>query len=477
MSTPSWSPPPSRSAAHAEGKALRKKVPRRALAELATRNRDALGILRHQNSTRVAELLPLRDERMSASPFAFYRGTAAHMADDLGAGPSTDISVASCGDAHVANFGFYASPQRTLVFDLNDFDEGAWAPWEWDLKRLVTSIVIAGQTSGRDDAVTADAARAAVLQYANALSRGGDDTPLARYYQHFDAEGGLTTGDKDSRKVLRRAIAHAEKRTGEQAVRKLTTLQADGRLRFIEQPPTMTHVTPDVESALDASIEQYLVSARSDIQLLLANYALSDTVRRVVGVGSVGTRCYVSVFVDGNGSALLMQIKEAGRSVLSEYGGCAQPAPISDFVGRFGEGARVVALQRILQGVSDPFLGHFRAPTRDYYVRQFRDMKGGIEAETLDDGPFRGYAQACATVLARAHGQSPTAAQVVGYLGSGKVAAEAIVEWSYAYAALSGSDYRAFLDAVSARVDASASDDQAPAAPAPEASAAPTVER
>ncbi|WP_448256528.1 DUF2252 domain-containing protein [Microbacterium aurum] len=449
MSTPEGPRPQTRTAAHAEGRAARRRAPRRSLAELPARDRDPGGILRAQDATRVAELVPLRQERMSASPFAFYRGTAALMADDLAHCATSGIDVASCGDAHVANFGFYASPQRTLVFDLNDFDEAAWAPWEWDLKRLVTSIVIAGQTAGRDDAVTADAARGAVLQYATALALGDESTPLARYYQHFDAAGGLETADKESRKVLQKAIAHAQKRTSEHAVRRLTAPDADGRLRFIEEPPTMTHVSDDVRDALDASVLQYLATARADVQLLLSHYSLSDAVRRVVGVGSVGTRCYVTLFVDGNGSALLMQVKEAGRSVLEQHGGWAQPANIQNLIAAYGEGNRVVALQRILQGVSDPFLGHFRAPSRDYYVRQFRDMKGGIEAETLDDGPFRLYAQACASVLARAHGQSPRAAEVVGYLGSGEAVAEAIVEWSYAYAALSRADYDLFAAAES----------------------------
>ena len=420
------------------------------LAELPARTRDPLGILAAQNATRLPELVPLREERMSASPFAFYRGTAALMADDLAAGPRSDILVASCGDAHVANFGFYASAQRTLVFDLNDFDESAWASWEWDLKRLATSIVVAGQATGRDDAVTADAARAAVLRYARALSVGDTRTPLDRFYQHFDAAGSLASVDKVSRKVLRAAIADAEKRTGDKAVRKMTVLDEEGRLRFVEQPPTMTHVSDEVAAAVDSSLAQYIATTRADVQLVLSHYVFSDVVRRVVGVGSVGTRCYVAVFVDGDGAALLLQVKEAGRSVLEQYGHCPQPAEISSFVADHGEGARVVALQRILQGSSDPFLGHFRGTSSDYYVRQFRDMKGGIDAETLEDGPFRLYAQACATALARAHGQSPNAARVVGYLGAGRAAAEAIVEWSYGYAALSRTDYGAFVDAIAA---------------------------
>ncbi|WP_448256180.1 DUF2252 domain-containing protein [Microbacterium aurum] len=447
MTTSDSSPQTTAADERAAGRTQRRRAPRRALSQLATTGRDPLGILAAQNETRLPELVPLRAERMAASAFAFYRGTAALMAADLAAGPSSGIHVASCGDAHVANFGFYASPQRTLVFDLNDFDEAAWAPWEWDLKRLVASIVVAGQATARDDAVTRDAAEAAVRQYATALRQGQLAPPIERYYQHFDAAGGLRSGSKDARRTLRAAIASAQKRTGEKATRKLTVLGEDGRRRFVEEPPTMTHIGPELEARVTSSLHEYLATTRADIRLLVSHYTATDTVRRVVGVGSVGTRCYVTVLVARDGSALLMQTKEAGRSVLVEYGGCPQSPEITEFVAQTGEGGRVVALQRILQGVSDPLLGHFRGTSHDYYARQFRDMKGGIDAETLDDATFRLYAKACAAVLARAHGQSPTAGQVVGYIGDAKAVTEAIVEWSYAYAALSRADYDAFVAA------------------------------
>lgn len=430
------------------GRTRRHGAPRGSLALLGSGGRDPLGILAAQNATRVPELVPLRRQRMSASPFAFYRGTAALMAADLAAGPSSGILVGSCGDAHVANFGFYASPQRTLVFDLNDFDEAAWAPWEWDLKRLAASIVIAGRSSGRDEAVTEGAARAAVRQYATALRQAQQATPIERYYQHFDTAGGLDWASKASRRVLRKAIADAEKRTGTRAAGKLTTHDVDGRLRFVEAPPTMAHVDPEVEEHVSTALAKYAQTTRADVRLLLSQYEISDTVRRVVGVGSVGTRCYLSALVDGSGGALLMQTKEAGRSVLIEHGRCVQPDSVDAFIQSVGEGGRVVAMQRILQGVSDPLLGSFRGAERDYYVRQFHDMKGGIDVEVVDDASFRLYAQACAAVLARAHGQSPMAAEVVGYIGDGDAVVDAITTWAYAYAALSRQDYDAFLAAV-----------------------------
>ncbi|WP_425838768.1 DUF2252 domain-containing protein [Microbacterium sp. PA5] len=447
MTAPAWEPPPSREQRVAEGRAARRAAPRRSLAELATDGRDPLGILASQNAGRVAELVPLRAERMAASPFAFYRGTAALMAADLARSPGSGIPVASCGDAHVANFGLYASPQRSLVFDLNDFDEAAWAPWEWDVKRLVTSVVIAGQATGRDERVVTDAARVTVRAYAQAIAAYTRRSALARYYEHFDVSGGRAVRDKAGRRVVRAAIRHAERRTAERAARKLTEADATGRLRFVEEPPAMTHLDELTAALVEGAFAGYRATAGVDIRLLLRHYRVSDTVRRAVGVGSVGTRCFVTVLQDGDGSALLLQTKEAGRSVLIEHGRCPQPEGLDQQWAESGEGSRVVSMQRILQGVSDPFLGHLRGRTGDYYVRQFRDMKGGIDIETLEDGPFALYARACAVTLARAHSQSPNATNVAGYVGSGRTLAEALTTWAYAYADLSRADYDAFLAA------------------------------
>lgn len=426
---------------------MSRTVPRSKLGHLESGGRDPLGILAAQEATRLPDLLPLRAERMISSPFAFYRGTAALMAADLGASPSSGILVASCGDAHVANFGFYASPQRTLVFDLNDFDEAAWAPWEWDLKRLVASIIIAGQDTGRDAAVTEEAARSTVRQYITALRAGLANTPLGRYYLHFDVDGEVPNAGEAAHRVLTAAITAAEKRTGARAARKLLTRGDDGQLRFTEAPPVTTHISAEVEQRVGAALTAYLQTTRADIRLLIGHYRLVDTVRRVVGVGSVGTRCYLSALIANDESALLLQTKEAGRSVLVEYGHAAQPAEVDAFIETAGQGGRVVAMQRILQGVSDPFLGSFRGEHQDYYVRQFRDMKGGIDAETLDDEVFGVYARTCAAVLARAHAQSPTADAIATYIGGGGRITDAIVAWAQAYAELSRADYDAFVAA------------------------------
>lgn len=441
--------PARRTERRASGKHRRALLPRRALAALSDAPRDPLAIIDGQNATRLPELIPLRTERMSANPFAFYRGTAAIMAADLAAEPHTGILVPSCGDAHVANFGFYASPQRTLVFDLNDFDEAAWAPWEWDLKRLIASIVIAGASNGRAEDVVGKAVVTATRSYALAMRTAAKASPLQRYYAHFEASAGTGDMHPESRSVLDRAIAHARKRTGERASRKLTQADPNGRLRFVERPPTMRALEPARRALQTELIERYLRTASADIRLLLRHYTAVDSIRRVVGVGSVGTRCALSLFQDGDGNALILQSKQAGPSVLEQYGGIAQPAELVELTTDLGEGGRVVAMQRILQALSDPFLGSLRHTGEEFgelelYVRQFHDMKGGIEIEEIEDEPFVTYSRACAVTLARAHAQSPRAAEVSGYLGDGTRVGEALLDWGRGYAERSHADYTVF---------------------------------
>ncbi|MBN9613145.1 MAG: DUF2252 domain-containing protein, partial [Actinobacteria bacterium] len=388
------------------GRALRKRIPRSTLGTIGTGPRDPLGIIDEQNAARLQELIPLRTERMSQSPFTFYRGTAALMAADFADEPHSGLLVPSCGDAHISNFGFYASPQRTLMFDLNDFDEAAWAPWEWDLKRMVASVVIAGQASARDESAIRDAVLAAVRSYALTLRTTAGMSPLARYYLHFDAEAGTGEMHPQSRKVLSKAIKQATKRTGERAARRLTAADEQGILRFVEQPPTMTRLDPGLQQHQLDLVQSYLSTAHADIRLLMQHYVARDAIRRVVGVGSVGTRCSLSLFQDEDGNALILQAKEANRSVLEQYGRVPPPAELDELVEARGQGGRVVALQRSLQGTSDPFLGYLRfedpnGMELDLYVRQFHDMKGGIEAEQLEDEPFETYARACAVTLAR----------------------------------------------------------------------------
>ncbi len=445
-----WTPVPSRSELRAEGRAARDRVPRKNLAVLPAGSRDPMGILDAQDEERVPELVPIRTERMAASAFAFYRGTAALMAADLERSPSTDLLVGSCGDAHVSNFGLYASPQRTVVFDLNDFDEAAWAPWEWDVKRLVTSVVIAGQSTSRDEGAIRRTALETVHTYARVLSEGSRRSPLKTYYDRFDAKAAESAVTPSIRSTIDRALKQAGRRTMKRAAHKLTEMTADGRLVFIESPPTMVHVDEAAEARTLASLSEYTASANVDIRVLLQKYRLSDMALRVVGVGSVGTRCMLVLMQDGDGRGLLLQGKEAGRSVLIEHGRVKQPEQALSYITRYGDGGRVVAMQRVLQAVSDPFLGHVRHSSegaqRDFYVRQFRDKKGGFEVDTLDDESFHWYSLACAATLARAHLQMPNAAAVAGYVGGGRAAGEAILEWAWAYADLSRADWRQFCE-------------------------------
>ncbi|CAM3448541.1 DUF2252 domain-containing protein [Occultella aeris] len=434
---------PTRRAAHAAGRQTRKVAPRRTLGTLATSDRDPVAHLREQNADRLPELVPLRMARMLQDPFAFYRGTAGLMALDLADSPSSGLPVIACGDAHLSNFGIYATPERRLTFDLNDFDEAAAAPWEWDLKRLVTSAVIGGRHAGYAAAETERAAREAVAVYAAGLKELAALSPAARYFMHTGKAKARGWLDKTSRTAMKGAVESARKRTAERAVRRTTERGPDGRLRFVETPPTMTHPSGAVVEAMTDIVERVLSSMSVDIAVVLRQYEPLDLVRRVVGVGSVGTRCYLHLMGGADDDVMLLQVKEAGESVLVRYGRVEQPPDIARGIAAAGNGLRVVALQRVLQGVSDPYLGHVQVAGRDYYLRQFHDMKGSIDLDSLDAAAFRQYVAACASILARAHSQSPTASKIVGYIGNGAALTDAITEWAYAYADQSRQDFDA----------------------------------
>ncbi len=439
--------PSSRRQLREEGRALRAGHPRSALAVHASGTRDPLGIIERQNENRLPELLALRRERTAQSPFTFYRGTAALMAADLADAPHSGILVPSCGDAHVSNFGLYASPQRSLVFDLNDFDEAAWAPWEWDVKRLVTSTIIGGRASAREESTIEAAARQSVSRYLETIRAAAKLSPVERYFTHFDVTMSRDGLDHASREALEAAVAQAQKRSGTRAVRRLSEVGDEGLRRIVLQEPTTLAAPAETRAQVHRLFDDYLRAVPTDVSLLFRHFRPVDVAVRVVGVGSVGTRCYLVLMQDGDGHALLMQPKQASRSVLVEYGRIEQPGELRELIDASGEGARVVALQRILQALSDPFLGHVRSETADYYVRQFHDMKGGFEVEDLEDESFLTYARGCATVLARAHGQSSSAARITGYAGNGEQVADAILEWCYGYVEVSARDHSDFVAA------------------------------
>lgn len=418
----------------ARGRAQRKIVPRRTLAQLVPSTRDPVEILVEQNRNRLPGLVPLRFARMLTDPFSFYRGAAALMAADLAGGPSSGVEVMCGGDAHLSNFGVYASPQRTLVFDLNDFDEAAVAPAEWDVKRLITSAIVGGRQAGYPKKVIRRIADAVVETYRDGLHAMLDMDVLARYYLRLEPQRYVNKAPGSLGRIIAGTARKARTRTSARVFEKIMETGPDGQAQLRENPPLLQHVDVTDEEALTHAFREYLTSVPADIAVLLSHFQLTDIALRVVGVGSVGTRSYLAILTGPRGTPLVLQVKEANRSVLDEYGGQHQPATLAGAESALGHGIRVVAGQRILQAMSDVFLGTLRIGGRDYYVRQYQDMKGSVETEGLDPEAFGHYVGACGYSLARAHAQSANAAMLRGYFGSGDTVEEALVEWSYAYA-------------------------------------------
>lgn len=420
------------------GREARDHVPVAAHADLTLPDRDPLALLEEQNATREPDLVELRMQRLLTDPFAFYRGTAALMATDLTVTATTGFRVLSDGDAHLQNYGVFASPERTLVFDLNDFDEAGWAPWEWDVKRLATSVVLGAEANGADPREAAVAAIAAVGGYRHAIAGLAELTVLERFYVRGsldDLRGSL--GPRGSA-ALDRTVRKARLRTSLRAAERLTERLPDGSRRFIEDPPVLVH-RPDTQPGhTDRLLDTYVDSLDPDVRALLARFRVDDVARKVVGIGSVGTRCYLIVLRGPSDEPLLLQIKQAGPSVLESHGGQPQPG-----LGPVGEpdreGRRVMAHQRILQAVSDPFLGHFTGRSHDYYVRQYHDMKGAITLGDLEPEEYRTYVRTCGALLARAHAQSANVAAIAGYLPDGFD--EAVAAWAGAYAAVVRRDF------------------------------------
>jgi uncharacterized protein (DUF2252 family) len=435
----------------ARGRGLRKVTPRRALARLVVSPRSATEILVAQNANRIPELVPLRFARMLADPFSFYRGSAAVMAADLAASPSSGIEIMCCGDAHVSNFGLYAAPHRSIVFDLNDFDEAAVAPAEWDVKRLVTSAIIGGRHAGHAAKAIRRYVEQALVGYQSSLQAMLEEmNVLDRYYLRVEPEHYTGKVSKGLQAVIQKTTSQARTRTSARVFKQITRIGPDGTPRLRESPPVLQHVDEVVEAPLVESVQEYLAAVPADIALLLSHFRVTDVALRVVGVGSVGTRCYLVIMVGPNGTPMIMQIKEATRSVLDEYGGWPQPDTLTAAIEANGEGARVIDGQRILQAMSDVFLGTTRKDGRDYYVRQFHDMKGSVDIEGMSASTFGEYVLACAVLLARAHSQSANASILRGYVGTSDSVHEAVAEWSYAYAEKSLDDFHQLLAAAAA---------------------------
>ena len=419
------------------GRALRRAVPRSSHATWdPAGRRSPLALLEESDRRRLPELVPVRHARMAASPFAFLRGTPAVMAHDLAATPVTGITVQACGDAHLLNFGLFATPERNLSFGLNDFDETLPAPWEWDVKRLATSFVVAARTAGFDQAVGRRAAQAAVCTYREQLARYAGMRLLDVWYSRVDASAIIALARGRRRRVVADRLARAQHHTSLDALPRLTEAVGDGR-RFVEDPPLLTHVEECHTGWAEEVLARYRTTLSDERRLLLGRFRTQDAARKVVGVGSVGTRCYVLLLLgDRHDDPLLLQVKQATASVLEPYAGRSRYRH---------PGHRVVNGQRLLQTASDIFLGWTSDGAADYYVRQLWDMKGSVSLDTLDPADLVPYGRLCGWVLARAHARSGDAAAISGYLGTGDRFDRAVADFAEAYADQTEADHAAFV--------------------------------
>ncbi|BCB88189.1 DUF2252 domain-containing protein [Phytohabitans suffuscus] len=447
-----------------QGRAARKRVPHASHAEWrpAPDRPDPVGVLAAQAASRLPELVPIRHGRMLVSPFTYYRGAAAVMASDLASTPVSGFVTQLCGDAHLTNFGAYASPERNLVFDINDFDETFPGPWEWDVKRLAASFVIAARDNGFGRKERAAIVRTTVCSYRTAMARFAALGDLDVWYARADTgQAGrvLTTPPtKQTRKRFERAEAKARTHDSLQALRKLTGI-VDGQRRILADPPLVVPVQdllPDVErklfeEQLRGLLRGYRRTLADDRRHLLDGFEFVDMARKVVGVGSVGTRCWI-VLLRGRDDTdpLLLQVKEAQPSVVAPYIMDSGVLPCL----RHG-GERVVAGQRLMQAVSDIFLGWQTAPgidgqARDFYVRQLRDWKQSAVVEAMDAATMRSYGDLCGWVLARAHARTGDRVAIAAYLGDGDTFDRALLEFAERYADQSEQDHAALAAAAGA---------------------------
>jgi uncharacterized protein (DUF2252 family) len=443
----------------ARGKAARAEVPRSSHAtfEPSSSRPDPVAVLKRQAKTRVPELVPIRYGRMLVSAFTFYRGAAMIMAGDLAATPRSGLSVQCCGDAHLSNFGVFASPERRLMFDLNDFDETLPGPWEWDVKRLAASMLIAARDNDfavkAQDQVVLDA----VAEYRTAMAGFAAMSNHDVWYSHLDIEAALQElgPQLKSTQVKRteKALAKARTKDSMSAFSKLTHV-VDGEARIVAEPPLIVPIDDlaqgtereDMLEGLRELVGSYRQTLEYDRRVLLEEFQLTDIARKVVGVGSVGTRAWIVLMLGRDGrDPLFLQLKEAEASVLEEFLG---PSEFSN------HGERVVAGQRLMQASSDIFLGWLHVEegidggNRDFYGRQLKDWKGSAEIEQMRPSGLAAYGRLCGWTLARAHARSGDRIAIAAYLGKGAAFDRAIVEFSRAYAEQNERDYRALAKAV-----------------------------
>lgn len=427
----------------ATGKTLREGVPRSSHAKWkpSTKRRDPIGTLEESNRDRLPELVPIRYGRMLASPFAFLRGSAALMAQDLASTPSTGLRVQACGDCHLLNFGLFATPERNLVFDINDFDETLPAPWEWDIKRLAVSFAIAGRDNRLSDAENREVVLECARAYRKHLREYSCMSPLEVWYTRLDIETLIAMAPDEKAKKIRQQYADkARQRIVENLFPKIAN-EADGLHRLVDQPPLLFHVAESgFEERVREGLADYRESLSDERRVLLDRYRLEDFALKVVGIGSVGTRCFVGLFFDEENHPLMLQFKEACRSALEPHAGKSRYD---------NQGQRVVSGQRLMQSSSDIFLGWTRGRQGyDYFVRQLRDMKMSIPVEGASAVQLKRYAEVCGWTLARAHAKSGDAATISGYLGKGDMFDRALEAFSMDYADQTEKDHAALVKAV-----------------------------
>ncbi len=443
----------------ARGKAARARAPRssHALFEPAQRRPDPTKLLERQAETRVPELVPIRYGRMLVSPFTFYRGAAMIMASDLATTPHSGLTVQCCGDAHLSNFGVFASPERQLVFDLNDFDETLPGPWEWDVKRLAASMLIAAQSNGfpvkDQERIVLDT----VEEYRTAIAQFAAMKNLEVWYAHLDIESRLRElGSQLHARTVKRgekSLAKARTKDSMSAFSKLTHV-VDGEARIVAEPPLIVPLEDLAEGrerdemfdGLHELLRSYRATLEHDRRVLLEEFRLTDFARKVVGVGSVGTRAWIALLLGRDGSdPLFLQLKEAEASVLEDF---LAPSEFDN------HGERVVTGQRLMQAASDIFLGWLHVEegldgqARDFYARQLKDWKGSAEIEQMIPKGLAAYGRLCGWTLARAHARSGDRIAIAAYLGKGSTFDRAIVEFSQAYAEQNERDYKALTKAV-----------------------------
>ncbi len=431
---------------HQAGKLLRDKCPRTSHGEIVLGQgdrRDIVRIIADSNESRLENLVPIRHGRMLQSQFAYFRGTAAIQAYDLAGTPTSGIIVQACGDCHLMNFGGFATPERNIVFDINDFDETLPAPFEWDIKRLAASFVIAARFRGFDADQAREMAVGVARSYRESMRKREIKGVLEAWYSRISIEElqGLAGNVTDLRVRVKKKLAEARRQTHEHVFHKLTT-PTRGLPRIVDQPPLIYHVDdPELnDRSIAAFFKRYRDTLAEERRMLFDRFKVIDVALKVVGVGSVGTRCLIALLLAAPDDPLFLQIKEARRSVLERHTGGKRLAH---------EGQRVVVGQRLMQAASDIFLGWSRGPRgRDFYVRQLRDMKMAADVESQPPDVMRAYAMLCGIVLARAHDKAGDAAMIAGYLGRSDQFDEAIGDYAVAYANQVERDYETFVQAI-----------------------------